>query len=426
VTRAIILVGNPARPYSRALRIGRTLVAAGLDVEIAATWLDGAPEREDEGPITVRRYRPVGRMAGHSARNRPAEERRSRSRWRVVRVFRARRARIVEWLFWPQTVRGWWAALGRDLPAADIYHACGLLALPPALAARRRDRKAGRQSRVIYDVIDITLESNNVATLPPLVRRLLGLRERRWARGADAWTAVNVPFGDRAVERWQLPVRPTVVPNYPLPWEEPAIRPDRIRTELGLAPAVRVCLFWGRIGLNLGLEEAAEAVLLVEDAVMVVIGFGRGWDASRSRDVEGRFAGRHFTLPARHPDELLEWIASADVALITLPPISFNQRFTTPNKFLEAMAAGTPIVLGPDLPTMSGILATEDLGRVASSMAPADIASAIRSILDLPAADRIAWRSRIAATARRDYSWPRAAEPYRALVVDLLGRAGLQ
>jgi glycosyltransferase involved in cell wall biosynthesis len=228
------------------------------------------------------------------------------------------------------------------------------------------------------------------------------------------------------VERWQLPVRPTVVPNYPLPWEEPAIRPDRIRTELGLAPAARVCLFWGRIGLNLGLEEAADAVLLVEDAVMVVIGFGRGWDASRSRDVEGRFAGRHFTLPARHPDELLEWIASADVALITLPPISFNQRFTTPNKFLEAMAAGTPIVLGPDLPTMSGILATEDLGRVASSMAPADIASAIRSILDLPAADRIAWRSRIAATARRDYSWPRAAEPYRALVVDLLGRAGLQ
>ena len=31
--RAVILVGNPANPYSRALRIGRTLVEQGYDVE---------------------------------------------------------------------------------------------------------------------------------------------------------------------------------------------------------------------------------------------------------------------------------------------------------------------------------------------------------------------------------------------------------
>ena len=32
--RAVILVGNPANPYSRAIRIGRTLAANGYDVEI--------------------------------------------------------------------------------------------------------------------------------------------------------------------------------------------------------------------------------------------------------------------------------------------------------------------------------------------------------------------------------------------------------
>ena len=36
--RAVILVGNPANPYSRALRLGRTLVEAGYEVEIAATY----------------------------------------------------------------------------------------------------------------------------------------------------------------------------------------------------------------------------------------------------------------------------------------------------------------------------------------------------------------------------------------------------
>ena len=126
----------------------------------------------------------------------------------------------------------------------------------------------------------------------------------------------------------------------------------------------------------------AEAILLVPDAVLVVLGFGRGWDASVARDADPRFAGRHFTLPAVHPDELVSWIASADVAMVTLPPLSYNQRYTTPNKFLEALAAGTPIVLGPDLPTMAGILEREDAGRIAASMAPEAIAAAIRSILD--------------------------------------------
>ena len=419
MSRAVILVGNPARPYSRALRLGRTLVTGGDAVEIAATWQDGTPDHEIDGTITINRYRPIGPFAGHAARGRPADPARAaRGSW-LARVLRARRARLIEWLFWPQTVRGWWAALDRDLPPADLYHACGLLALPPALAARRRDRRAGRPSRVIYDIIDITLESNNTLAIPRLVRGLLGIRERRWARSADVRIAVNEPFADRARERWGLPVRPLVVPNYPEPWTSPATPPDLIRAALRLPAAVRVCLFWGRLGPNLGLDEAAESILAVPSAAMVVIGFGRGWDASLARDRDPRFMGRHFTLPARHPDDLPAWIASADIALVTLPPLSYNQRYTTPNKFLEAMTAGTPIVLGPDLPTMADILEREDLGRIALSMAPADIAAAIRAILDQPEVERRAWRSRIAATARSRYSWPEAAEAYRRIVAGL-------
>ena len=93
-----------------------------------------------------------------------------------------------------------------------------------------------------------------------------------------------------------------------------------------------------------------------------------------------------------------------------------DQRFTTPNKFLEAMAAGTPIVLGPDLPTMAGILEREAAGRIAASMEPGDIAAAVRSILDLPADERRAWRERLAATARERYSWPIASRAYETVL----------
>jgi glycosyltransferase involved in cell wall biosynthesis len=317
-------------------------------------------------------------------------------------------------------VRGWWHTLARELAPADLYHACGTLPIAAALAARARDRRVGRRSTVILDVIDITMESNNVLRLPALVRRLLGIRERRWARGADAWTAINEPFAQRAVERWGLRQAPVVVPNYPEPWDAPSSgSPDLIRAATGLPASTRICLFWGRLGPGLGLDEATEAVLSIPDAAIVLLGFGRGWEPSRALDADPRFAGRHATLPAVHPDELPAWIASADVALVTLPPLSYNQRHTTPNKFLEAMAGGTPIVLGPDLPTMAELLEREDLGRVARSMAPADIAAAIRSILDVPPADLAAWRARIRDTAQSQYSWPIAAAAYREVVGSL-------
>ena len=420
--RAVILVGNPARPYSRAIRLGRTLAGEGFEVEIAATWHEGAPLLEHDGELTIRRYRPVGPFRALAATGR-ATVHLDRSRTNLLRrVYRATRARLFTWILWPHTVRGWWAALSRELAPADLYHACGVLGLPAALAARRRDRRAGRRSRVIADVIDVTLESNNVLQFPPIVRRLLGVREGRWGRAADAWTSVNEPFASRIRARWRLPTDPVVVPNYPEPWTLPATRPDLLRRELGIGPETRICLFWGRLGPNLGLDEAAEAVLLVPDAVMVLVGFGRGWEASIARDQDPRFKGRHFTLPARHPDELLEWVASADVALITLPPVSYNQRFTTPNKFLEAMAAGVPMVLGPDLPTMAAILEREDAGAIAASMAPADIAEAIGTVLRRSADEGAAWRDRIAAAARARYSWPIAAERYRALVAELVER----
>jgi glycosyltransferase involved in cell wall biosynthesis len=338
-----------------------------------------------------------------------------------TRVLRTLRARFVAWFLWPHTVRGWWKTLSTELAPADLYHSCGTLPIAAALAARRRDRRAGRRSVVILDVIDITMESNNVLGIPPLIRRMLDRRERGWARRADAHTAVNDVFADKAVARWRLPRRPTVVPNYPEPWTPPpgAERPDLIRAATGLPATTRICLFWGRLGPYVGLDEAAEAVLLVPDTALVLLGFGRGWEPSVARDADPRYAGRHVTLPAVHPDELAPWVASADVALCTLPPLSFNQRFTTPNKFLEAMTAGTPMVLGPDLPTMEELLRREDLGRVAASMAPADIAAAIAAILAVPPDEREAWRARIRAAARARYSWPIAAAAYRGLVEEV-------
>ena len=441
--RAVILVGSPANPYSRATRLARTLADQGYEVEIAATWEHGAPLEERHDGVVLRRY-PASGFFGRllaversgrgpspgawsaetrAAAGSPGSIADTRPAYRpslASRLLRRLRRGPAEWIFWPHTVRGWWHTLARELRPADLYHACGVLPIAAALAARERDRRAGRTSRVIFDVIDITTESNNVLRIPGPVLRWLARRERRWARSADGLTAVTEAFADWAVEHWGLTQRPTIVPNYPEPWTPPpGPPPDRIRAATGLPATTRILLFQGRLGPYVGLDQAAEAMLLVPDSALVLLGFGRGWEQSLARDRDPRYVGRHFTLPAVHPDELPEWVASADVALCTLPPLSFNQRYTTPNKFLEAMTAGTPMVLGPDLPTMEELLRREDLGRVAASMEPADIAAAVRDILDLPPGERAAWRERIARTARERYSWPIAAAAYQGLVAEL-------
>ncbi len=429
--RSVVLVGNPAHPYSRGVRIARVLAALGDAVEIAAIAGDDAPAIETDGPIVTRRYRPSGPYArlgaSHGAGTAaplpgPAETPPAAWRsWRVVRVATKTAVTIRRWLLWPHTVRGWWATLDRELAPVELYHACGSLTVAAALAARRRDRRAGRRSIVVYDAIDDVMGSNNVLGMPRIVRWWLGRRERGWALAADARLTVNDELAARLARRWRIDQRPVVIPNWPEPRPVPA-GVDRIRATLGLPATTRVVLFQGRLGPNLGLDEAAEAILLVPDAVLVLIGFGRWFARSLERDADPRFAGRHRTLPAVHPDELIEWTASADVSVIPLPPVSANQRAATPNKLWESLAAGTPVVIGPGLPVMAELVRRHDLGAIAPSLGPSDLAGAIGGVLDVPTETAAARRSRIANLASTTFSWPVAAERYATLVRDL--RAG--
>jgi len=206
-------------------------------------------------------------------------------------------------------------------------------------------------------------------------------------------------------------------------WQPPDLRPDRIREASGLPADRRVVLFLGRLGRERGLEEAADAVLRVADAALVMLGFGPWAERLRERDRDPRYAGRHVTLPAVPPDDVPAWTASADVSIVAVPANSLNQRLSTPNKFWESLTAGTPVVVGRDLDVMRAIVEAERLGAVADPADPDDLARALSAVLDAPPAERDAMRARCLAIARDRYSWEVAVEPYLGLVEDLV-RAG--
>ena len=412
--RAVLLIANTAAPYSRGLRVARSLAAAGWEVEIAAVTGPDVPDEERDGDIRIRRYRPSGplrRWATQPAAPKPPTQVLRRLVRRVDKALKA-------WL-WPIHVRAWWRTLRRELPPADLYHAFGILTVPVALDLAAEARRQGRQGIVIYDVIDAILDSNNYQHVPgPLLDRFRA-KEAGWVRRVNAVVTVNEALAGHCQEIWPFRERPTVLLNAQERWDPPATRPDLIRQAADLPADRSIVLFVGRLGRERGLEEASEAVLKLDDAALVMLGFpvSKDWAADlAARSADPRYKGRHVVLPPVHPDEVRLWAASADVSIVAVPANSLNQRLSMPNKFWESLMAGTPVVVGRDLEVMRSIVEADDLGAVADPSDPDDLARALRAVLEQPAADRAAMRARCLLVSRDRYAWETVVLPYLALV----------
>jgi glycosyltransferase involved in cell wall biosynthesis len=178
-------------------------------------------------------------------------------------------------------------------------------------------------------------------------------------------------------------------------------------------------LFLGRLGRERGLEEAATAALMLDDAALVMLGFGPWADTLRARDAAPTFLGHHYTLPPVHPDDVPAWTASADVSIIAVPANSLNQRLSTPNKFWESLTAGTPVVVGHDLEVMRAIVEAEGLGAIADPADPADLARGLGRILEQSPVAQAAMRARCLRVTQDRYNWETAVVPYLHLVATL-------
>ena len=181
-------------------------------------------------------------------------------------------------------------------------------------------------------------------------------------------------------------------------------------------------LFLGRLGRERGLDEAADAVLRLDDAALVMLGFGAvGRSAPRARRGLRRTPATTTRLPPVHPDDVPAWTASADASIIAVPANSLNQRLSTPNKFWESLTAGTPVVVGRDLEVMRAIVETDRLGAIADPADPDDLARALREILEQGPERLAGMRDRCLVVTRTTYNWEAAVGPYLALVARLTG-----
>ena len=422
--RVVLLFANSAEHNSRAVRMTRTLVNAGCTVTWVARATPGAADREArEGYELLRvpmpagpRWLPAPRLPAPGVESRlPGTAGSPPPGSATRRLLVDGPGRLLQALRYQLLVGRWAAAVERVAPPADVWQADGLVMLPVAL--RLRARHGGR---VVYDSLEIHVESGRFARLPRAWRWLLARRERQWARSADAVITVSRPYAEVLARR--LGLQPGIVMNCPPAPPDPAPgdpggppRPRRLHQLLALDPGLPVVLYHGYLFPHRGIEVLFAAMGRVPGAHLVVMGFGPRFDAYRARAASLPYADRVHVVPGVPPDELLDWVASADVAAMPIEGNTLNHRLTTPNKLFEALAAGVPVVAS-DLPGMAAIVRETGAGVLCDPDDPADVARAILALLDAPVAERSAYRVRALAAARATYNWEGQAEVYLAAV----------
>jgi glycosyltransferase involved in cell wall biosynthesis len=301
----------------------------------------------------------------------------------------------------PLTIRAHIHAALAAAPPADLYHGMAYMGIPVALALGKRHHAA-----VVYDARDIYLEARNLARSRGVVRWALARAERGWAHRASRVITVNDAYADVMAERLRVE-RPLVVMNCSRRFTPPQPPERRFHVLLDLGASTSVILYHGGLFPDRGIEQLMAAMPALPDATLVLMGYGALEERLREAAADPALGGRVRLVPPVRPDELHDWVASADIVAMPIQPSTLNHRLTTPNKLFEAMASGVAVVAS-DLPGMSMIIAETGCGIVCDGTDVLSLTTALRELLADPAR-RLELGRRGLAAAHATYSWERQA-----------------
>ena len=393
---------------SRVIREAESLAAAGYVVTIVCLAASTA---------IVSRLAPTVRVVvreSPEAPPSPGEPRpliasgSSRARFAVARVM---------WLWrYQRSLARWGKHLSDAAGPVDIWHAHDLTGLQ-AVAAR-----APQHVPIVYDSHELFLERGSAVHLPRLARRFLQWREGRLVRRCAAVVTVN-PGLAAVLGRLYHPARIEVVRNCIPHWSPPVTRPNLIRELLGFGSEVPIALFHGTLQPDRGIDKLIAALSApgLEDLHLVLLGFGQMRDALEIRACEPDILGRLHVLPAVSPSQIPEWVASADVGAVLMPPATLNLVLSSPNKLFEAIGVGTPVVAS-DLPEIARIVRDDPDGPLGVLCDPGDqqaIVAALRSLLVPPRTRLLDLRIRCLRAAESRLNWEMEARQLIGLYADL-------
>lgn len=250
-------------------------------------------------------------------------------------------------------------------------------------------------AKLVYDSHELATERNR---MDAKWRRWAIWNEKRGLPKADALVTASPAWVPFLLKKYgKVPTPAIDVNNVPEFMED--VEAWDLRGELDIDPDVPLLLYQGSIQENRGIEQALEATLMIDDAVLVIVGYGYHRPALEA-EVAKRDIGDRIKFFGPIPNhELLFWTAAADIGMANIINSSISYYTCLPNKLFEYMMAGVPVI-GSDSPEIGRVVRETGAGVACDPADPEAIAQAARTIL----ADKEQFVT-AAAEAAKEYNW---------------------
>lgn len=292
----------------------------------------------------------------------------------------------------------------KHLPDYDLIIAHDLPMLPVAAKA------AAQQNAVlVYDSHELFAEQDYNDAERAMWMRL----EAAHIHKAKSVITVNRSIAYELEKRYHLS-HVDVIYNAEWIAEEAPQNRKLFHSFFALPPDAKIILYQGGLPFGRNLESMIAALQYVADRNVHLVVLGDGVMLGVLQDIvirHGLEERVHFH-PAVAQERLLDYTASADLGIIPYTDNCLNNRYCTPNKLFEFIAAGLPMI-ATDLPEISRLIAKYQMGLVGDTSSPEQIAMLIHRAL-IP--ETLATIKKQVLNARSEVNWQNEGEKFSALI----------
>lgn len=236
-------------------------------------------------------------------------------------------------------------------------------------------KKFKKGVKLIYDSHELYCETPELVSRPK-VQKFWKKIERKCIPKVDQMYTVTESIASIYRKEYQREV--FVVRNIS---DRQSVSLSKSRSDLGLPEHQKIVIMQGAgINIDRGAEEMIEAIQLVENAVLAIVGDGDVVPLLKA-EVNAKGWNEKVLFFGKRPyDELLQFTMLADIGVSLDKDTNTNYRFALGNKIFDYINSGTPLLVS-NLPEIAKIVRDYDLGIIVPSHQPEEIAQAIRQMI---------------------------------------------
>ena len=275
-----------------------------------------------------------------------------------------------------RALKRWWSftrACAAEQTTASLVIAMDVFALAGSLRLARRSSSA-----LFYDMREL-----NFALGPlqgkGLKQTVITRHEERSLRYVASVLVSGELDADLVQQRFGLSERPTVLLNTP-PYRDAVQSP--LRSSCGLDASTPLVIYQGVVHHGRGLEPFFDAMTLMPDVHLAVLGDGPAMADLQRRSQQIGIGQRVHWLGSVPYDDLHAYTCGADVGLCLIEPLSLSYEYALPNKLFEYMNARIPS-LTTDLPALRQHIERYPVGGLVDrTLDPVQIAEVTKRLLN--------------------------------------------